>query len=155
MMNELIRRGSHYSPAIFSTAFDSMLDEMFNTPAWFGKEKVSYPMNVVTLSRNGEVTGCRLEYALAGFGKDDISLSLDGDILRIEAEHGQKEEGEFDEKYQHNGIAYRKLSASYKLMDDADRDNISSKFENGLLSITIMLKGNEQKALAPRRIEIE
>lgn len=151
-MNELIRRNSHYSPAVFSTAFDDLLDEFFSTPAWFGKEKVSYPMNVVKIKKDGEITGCRLEYALAGFDKDEINLSLDGDVLKIEAEH-KKEEQE-DESYQHNGIAYRKLSAAYRLMDDADKDAITSDFKNGLLSITIPLKTTNEKIPAAKRIEI-
>ena len=153
-MNELIRRNNYYSPAVFSTAFDDLLDGFFRTPAWFGKEQVSYPMNVVKIKKNGEITGCRLEYALAGFDKDEITLSLDGDVLRVEAEH-KKEEQE-NESYQHNGIAYRKLSASYRLMDDADKDAITSGFKNGLLTITIPLKAKEEeKTPAAKRIEIE
>ena len=153
MMNELMKRNNFYSPAIFSTAFDDMLDEMFKTPSWFGKEKVSYPMNVVTLKKDGEAIGCRLEYALAGFNKDEITLSLDGDVLKIEAEH--KQESPENESYQHNGIAYRKLSASYRLMDDADKDTITSGFKNGLLTITIMLKGKDKEIPPAKRIEIQ
>jgi HSP20 family protein len=127
-----------------NSAFDEIMNDFFGKPAyWVGKEK-TYPMNVVRIIKNDEVVAYRLEYALAGFNKEDIKISVNGNILKIEASMPKEiidDEKEDDgEIIVYNGISYRDMSLSYKLMENADKKNITSKFENGLLKITIPAK---------------
>ena len=147
-MSNLIRRNNHNLPTSFdnlfcpTSLFDKFFDEVFDNdffkPTRWAKESSTYPMNVVNVKKDGKTVAKRLEYALAGFEKNEIKLSLKNDILTIEAEHNPSEND--DETTEYNGISYKKMVMSYSLMDNADTDKITSKFSNGLLSITIPFK---------------
>lgn len=133
--------------------FDEIFDTVFSKPYnWTGNIKNTYPMNVVKLvDDNNKTTAYRIEYALAGFAKEDIHITVSNDTLIIEAEH--KSSTDKNEIVEYNGISYRKMSMSFVLMDDADKKNIKSKYENGLLKITIPVKTVEQ--LETSKIVIE
>ena len=162
-MNSLIRRNNNtfntmidnlFAPtSMFEKAFDDMFNNEFFKPTRWAKESSIYPMNVVNVKKDGKTVAKRLEYALAGFEKNEIKLSLKNDILTIEAEH--KQEADENETTEYNGISYKKMTLSYSLMDNADQDKITSKFNNGLLSITIPLKKEEEPVDDSKYIDIE
>ncbi len=142
MMNALTKLIDNTVPSrMFPAILDDFFsDDFFKPTAWIGREKTSYPMNVIRLTdEKGATTGYRLEYALAGFDKNDIKVHLDGDLLKIDASRPERvaNDGEYAE---YRGISYRKLSMSYRLMENADREQIKSKFQNGLLAVTIPVK---------------
>jgi HSP20 family molecular chaperone IbpA len=74
-------------------------------------------------------------------------------VLTIEAEHNQNDNE--NETNEYNGISYKKMTVSYSLMDNADEDGITSKFENGLLSITIPFMKEEPPTDDSKFINIE
>lgn len=161
-MNSLIRKNNNLSTVIdnlfaptevFNKFFDEVFDNDFFKPTRWAKEASSYPMNVVSVKKNGKTVAKRLEYALAGFDKNEIKLSLKNGILTIEAEHSPSEKD--DETTEYNGISYKKMTMSYSLMDNADEQGITSKFNNGLLSITIPFKQEEQENDDAKYIAIE
>lgn len=141
----------------YPTAFDDLFPtQMFDNedfkPTRWAKETSAYPMNVVSIKKDGKTVAKRLEYALAGFAKNEINVSLKNGVLTIEAKHNQSDSE--NETSEYNGISYKKMTVSYSLMDNADEDGITSKFENGLLSITIPLKKEEPQINGSRRIDI-
>lgn len=137
--------------------FDKFFDEVFNNevfkPTRWAKEASAYPMNVVNIKRDGKIVAKRLEYALAGFAKNEIKVSLKNRVLTIEAEHNLSDSE--NETNEYKGISYKKMTVSYSLMDNADEDNITSKFENGLLSITIPFRKEEPPTDDSKLINIE
>ena len=54
--------------------FDRFLEESFDND--FKKIKTHYPMNILKIEENGSVMGYALEYALAGFSKEDIEVKV-------------------------------------------------------------------------------
>ena len=165
MNNGLIRRSNNSSlssvfdnlfapTSMIEKVFGDMFDDGFFKPNRWAKESSVYPMNVVNVKKDGKTVAKRLEYALAGFSKDEIKLSLKNDILTIEAEHNPV--ADENETTEYNGISYKKMTLSYSLMDNADQDGITNKFSNGLLSITIPLKKEEDEpADGSKYIDIE
>ena len=76
-------------PFVNTKMFDELMGEFFGKPScWVGKEKPNYPMNVIRVIKNDEIVAYRLEYALAGFNKDDIKISVNGDVLKINVKMG-------------------------------------------------------------------
>ena len=158
-MFNLIHRNNY--PTAFDDLFptqmlDKFFDEVFDNedfkPTRWAKETSAYPMNVVSIKKDGKTVAKRLEYALAGFAKNEINVSLKNGVLTIEAKHNQSDSE--NETSEYNGISYKKMTVSYSLMDNADEDGITSKFENGLLSITIPLKKEEPQINGSKRIDI-
>ena len=162
-MFNLIHRNSNNYPTTFDNlfaptqVFDKFFDEVFDNeffkPTRWAKDASAYPMNVVNIKKDGKTVAKRLEYALAGFSKNEISISLKNGVLTIEAEHNHDDSE--NETSEYNGISYKKMTVSYSLMDNADEDGITSKFENGLLSITVPFRKEEPPVDDSKRIDIE
>ena len=89
----------------------------------------------------------KIELALAGWSKQEISLELNGDKLVIKGESDDKED---DSDYFFKGISKRAFTRSFMLNDTVVVNG--SEFANGLLSIFLELLVPEDKK--PRKIEI-
>ena len=146
-MNNLVKK-QLFPMMSNASLFDEFFNDFFSNPNYLiGKEKSSYPMNINrVVDENGVVKAYHLEYALAGFKKDEIKVTISNDILTVKAEHNTEETSEETERETvYRGISYRNLSMSYKLMNNVDKKNITSKFENGLLEINIPAIIEEEK----------
>ena len=89
----------------------------------------------------------KIELALAGWSKQEISLELNGDKLVIKGESDDKED---DSDYFFKGISKRSFTRSFMLNDTVVVNG--SEFANGLLSIFLERLVPEDKK--PRKIEI-
>lgn len=77
-----------------------------------------------------------IEVAAAGMNKDDFKISLDDNILTISGE--KKEEKKDDnEKYTRREFSYSSFSRSFTLPENADAENVSANYENGMLKISL------------------
>ena len=94
-----------------------------------------------------------LEADLPGFEKKDINLSINGDVLTIQAERHSK----LEEKDQQNKVVRMERSyGSYSRQFDVsgvDVNRISAKYDNGVLKLELP----KLQAMPPetRRLEIE
>ena len=79
--------------------------------------------------------GYRLEAELPGFKKEDISISLDGDLLTVSARQNAETEEE------RRGYIYRErrsgtFSRSFDI-SGIDESGITAKYENGVLTLDL------------------
>jgi molecular chaperone IbpA len=88
----------------------------------------------------------RISIALAGFARDEITISADRDILTVE---GRKAHKGFHD-YLYHGIALRPFKCVFNLADHVEVDR--AKYTNGLLDIELVRRGSE--GLQLRRIAI-
>jgi molecular chaperone IbpA len=88
----------------------------------------------------------RITLAVAGFGKEDIEIMRDGNLLTV---RGRTRESE-PKTYLHRGIAGRAFERQFDLAEYVDVLNAS--LENGLLEIALQRELPE--ALKPRSIPI-
>ncbi len=78
-----------------------------------------------------------IEAELPGVTKDDIKLSMDNDCLTIAVVVTEKSKQEDEKKnYVHKERRYSSMSRSVYL-DDVNKNEISAKLDNGILSITV------------------
>lgn len=98
-----------------------------------------------------------VEMAAPGMRKEDFEVHInnDGDLtIKMENKHGEKEAK--DEKpchYLRREFAYSKFEQTLILPDDVDRNLISAKVEDGVLTVNLpKIKKEEQKV--SRHIEI-
>ena len=82
---------------------------------------------------------------IPGMNKQDVKVSLAGDMLTIQGE--RKRESEEKKPHFHRiERSYGSFSRSFSLPDDADRNNIHAHCENGELTIQIGRKAGTPAA---------
>ena len=74
----------------------------------------------------------RLEIALAGFKKDEVSVYTEFGKLSVE---GKKEESKNDGEFVHKGLAQRSFTRQWTLSDDTEVRSVS--FDDGLLVVEL------------------
>ena len=94
--------------------------------------------------------GYRITMALAGFAKDDVSVTLEDDTLTITGKTEQTEK-EKTKEYIHRGIATRAFTRKFQLADTIKVGGAS--FDNGLLHVELQRVIPEHKR--PREIPVE
>lgn len=100
------------------------------------------PYNVVKINDDKIV----MEFAVAGFRKNDISITTEKNVLSIKADKPETEE----KSYLHKGIAARKFTRAFTLPEYFEVE--SAGFEDGILYIDLVRNIPEDKK--PKQIEI-
>jgi molecular chaperone IbpA len=112
---------------------------------YFQTQSPAYPpYNIVKIDDNKIV----MEFAVAGFKKDDISITTEKNVLTIK---GNKPVNVPDKNYLHKGIAARQFSRSFNLPEYYEVE--SAGFEDGILYIDLIRNIPEEKK--PKTITIK
>jgi HSP20 family protein len=94
-----------------------------------------------------------LEAELPGYDEKDIQVHVEGGNLSIESKHDDEKEKKENAKDGKNGtylIRERRsnsFSRSFKLPDNADPEQVTASFKNGILTMEIKKRGEAQKRL--------
>ena len=105
------------------------LESFFNRlDALQDSTSASYPSYNIVLREENVYD---LEIALAGWGREDIEVATERNVLTVSARRSGTDERE----YAHKGISQRSFAKNWQLADDAVVDDV--KYENGLLTITL------------------
>lgn len=147
----------------------SLLDSLFNglNGAYCGNYRTSYVPNV---DIKEEKNAYNLEMDLPGRAENDIDVQVDKNVLTIsskkeekveEKSEDAKKDAESDKKEQENAKkseepkwllrerTVSEFSRSFSLPEDADSENISASFKNGVLNVSIPRKApKEAKRIA-------
>jgi molecular chaperone IbpA len=91
-----------------------------------------------------------LEFALAGFDKDEVSITVENGQLKISGQRSEVEEDQYV-TYLHKGIAARKFSTVFNLPEYMEVE--TAIFSNGILEITLEKRIPEEKK--PKTIQIQ
>ena len=119
------RYNNQWIPDVFNDFFDN--DWMVHT------RSTAPAINVIENER-----GYELELAAPGMTKDDFKVTLDADgDLVINMEKQQNDEEKKHGHYLRREYSYTKFQQTMLLPDDADRDSIDAKVENGELKVSI------------------
>lgn len=98
----------------------------------------------------------KVELAAAGMRKEDfdVKINADGDLtVRMENRHGANEEENKNGRYLRREFAYGKFEQTLILPDDVDREQISARVADGVLTVTLPKIVKEEKKNA-RPIQI-
>ena len=104
------------------------LDDYLNR-FWDNTTTENYPPYNLVQVNNVE---SRLEIALAGFKKDEVSVYTEFGKLSVE---GKKEESSDDGEFVHKGLAQRSFARQWTLADDTEVRSVS--FDDGLLVVEL------------------
>jgi len=113
--------------------FFNLLDSVFETETantWSGN---------VNVFRKDNEDGIVMEFSVPGLTKEDLTILVDGDILRISYKTDEDKS---------NFI--KSFERSYSIGDDLDIKKIGAKVENGVLTVTLPKdkKKNSQRTIS-------
>ena len=113
----------------FTVGFDSLFDELENY------KPINYPPYNISKIKDGEN---KVEMAVAGFTKQDITVTVKENILAVK---GKKEKSESDFLYK--GIGERSFSQTFRLAEFMYIDK--AELKDGILRIALKQELPEEK----------
>jgi len=122
-----------YRPSLLGRGvFDEIFDSMLDFPSLLNRTTQGYPVADIYREENGDTV---MEFALAGFSKDDLSVEIkpEKNSIMVSAAHSIDAEISSSRR-----IARRSFSKTYVNYDNnLDLDATTAEFENGLLKLLI------------------
>ena len=120
--------------------FDDMLDDMFTSP--FFSNRSDMVMKTDITEKDGYYT---LDMELPGCKKEDIHLELKDGYLNVSAaRNANKDEkdakGSLVRQERYSGT----FSRSFYVGDDVEPEQVSAKFEDGILKLTVPKKAEKK-----------
>lgn len=125
--------------------FDLLWRDLFETNSRFSAitQRVTHPVDIYETE-----DGIRFEVAAVGLDRDDISIIVDGEQLRITYEKPQSQK---EETLIYRGIKRSSFDLTWKISTKFEVANLEATLEKGLLVLNIP-RTSEQKI---KRIEIK
>lgn len=141
-MLPLMRRTNDWMPNVFNDFFDTDFMPKINATA--------PAINVIETEKDYKV-----ELAAPGMKKDDFTVHINNEgNLSIKMENKKENEQKEKGRYLRREFSYSKYEQTLILPDDVEKDKISAKVTDGVLTIT--LPKTEVKVVDPtRQIMIE
>ncbi len=118
--------------------FDKFFDEVIgNFEGIFGRDMnpVGHTIPKVNVIQNDNEY--LLEIAAPGWSKSDFNVHLDKNVLTIEAQKNLDEGSKEGEKFIRKEYSNNSLKRSFNLPENTDKENISARYINGILTLTI------------------
>ena len=122
-----------YRPGLLgSRVFDDLFDGFFaDFPRHLQQSTSGYPLADIYTDENGSTV---MEFALAGFSKNDLTVDVRPDKRSITV----SAKSDSDEPNAPRRIAKRSFTKTYVNYDNnLDLTNVKASFENGLLQVTV------------------
>lgn len=85
----------------------------------------------------------KIELAVPGINKEDIKISVENDTLSIKCEL-EEQDNELAGKCIKNEYSYNSFVRAFELPEIADQTKISAKSENGILTIFVKKKSEQE-----------
>ena len=141
-MTPITRMNQNWLPSIFNDLFDNH---------WVVNSNTTPAINVTEDSQKYEV-----EVAAPGMTKDDfrIHVTQDGELVIGVEKKMQNEAKNEEKKYLRREFSYSKFEQTILLPDNVERSRIGAKVSDGVLTIVLPKKTEEEKARALTNIEI-
>lgn len=133
------------------TWFPTLFDDFFNSN-WMPKMKTAAP----AINVKEDLKAYTMEVAVPGIKKEfcRVNINADGNLeIAIENKLEHKEEDK-KERYLRREFSYTNYQQTYVLPEDIEKDGISAKVENGVLTVIMPKITKQEVKEIQRRIDI-
>ena len=136
--------------------FPTLFNDFFDNDFWMTntKKNVTAPaVNVIDEEKDYKV-----EVAAPGMTKEDFQIKLDNDnnlIIALEKKTQTEEHQKKNHKYLRREFSYSKFQQAFTLPDDVEKDKITAKMTDGVLTIDIPKKEPAPVVDTSRMIDIQ
>ena len=134
-------------PSIFDFDYiDGLLSDVGNN-VW-DRCNTTVPYNIKTKrSKEGEAEFTILEFAIAGYSKKTVELTVEDDLLLIKIAKSEKDK-DASVEMNHCGFSNREIRMKFGLTSLVDREKITADVNDGMLIVKIPYKGKDRKTIA-------
>jgi HSP20 family protein len=96
-----------------------------------------------------------IEMAAPGLKKEDFNIDVDGNLITISCEkESETKEGKEGDNYSRREYNYSSFSRSFTIPENANAENISARYNDGILKLTVPKKPQSQKGNG-QKIKVE
>lgn len=144
-----------YIPSVFN---ENLLDDFFDGANLFGYVPVSRKMSTEFMKTDikEHENHYEMQIDLPGFKKEDLKLQLNNGYLTISASHDEnKDEKDKDGKIVRQERHSGSMQRSFYVGDNLKQEDISAKFENGVLMLDVPKKAPEKEVSETKYIEVK
>lgn len=141
-MMPIRRNNQEWLPNIFNDFFDN--DWMFKT------NTTAPAVNVIENEAD-----YKIEVAAPGMTKEDFNIHLADDNQLVITMEKKNESKNDNSKYLRREFSYSKFQQALVLPEDVEKDHISASVNDGVLTIDLPKKTQEEKAKECKTIEIK
>lgn len=141
-MMPIRRNNQEWLPSIFNDFFDN--DWMFKT------NTTAPAVNVIENEAD-----YKIEVAAPGMTKEDFNIHLADDNQLVITMEKKNESKNDNSKYLRREFSYSKFQQALILPEDVEKDHISASVNDGVLTIDLPKKTQEEKAKECKTIEIK
>jgi HSP20 family protein len=114
----------------------------FFSPSLFESETPQLKMRI-DVTENGQSYTVKAD--IPGVKKEDINVSVDGNVVRIDAETRSEKESKGDgEKVLRSERYYGSISRSFSLAQDIDAAAVQAKYTDGVLTLQLPKKATSE-----------
>ena len=132
------RPESHLSESFFPQSFNSVINALLD-------ERRSVATDFMPSSDIIETdVAYEIQMALPGVKKEEVKISLEGDLLRVEGEKKHVEE-RTDARFIKKEMSFGRFSRAFKI-GKVESSKIEAEFEQGVLKITLPKRAEEKPA---------
>ena len=132
-----------------SPVFSNLFQDLFDNDNFFRPFPERNSLPAVNISENNE--NYHLELSAAGFSKNEVELTVEDSTLTITGKREERHE-ESERKFSRKEFSFQNFKRSFSLPENVNQDSIKASFENGILTIELPKKIEEQKQ--SRKIEL-
>ena len=136
--------------------FPTLFNDFFDNDFWMTntKKNVTAPaVNVIDEEKDYKV-----EVAAPGMTKEDFQIKLDNDnnlIIALEKKTQTEDHEKKNHKYLRREFSYSKFQQAFTLPEDVEKDKITAKMNDGVLTIDIPKKEPTPVIDTSRMIDIQ
>ena len=123
-----------------SNLFDDLFKDMMS-PGFFIKPLHGDPLpQSIKVDVKESADAYTVQAELPGATKEDIQVTVDGNVVTLRAEVRQQDSQTSDEKSLRSERYFGSVARSFQLPVDIDNSQAKAKFDNGVLSLTLPKK---------------
>lgn len=132
--------------------FRTIISDLFDNDNFFEGEYFGNT-SILAVNVKENEDDFEIELAVPGMKKEDFHIGVENGVLNISAETKEDKE-EKDDNYTRKEFSYTSFTRSFTLPESVDKDDISAKYDQGLLKLTL-LKKEEAKTQLTKTISID
>jgi HSP20 family protein len=140
--------GQIEKPVGFNSPLTGLFEDLFGDN--FFKHDFATHVPAVNVSR--EKDALQLELSAPGFTKEEIKVEVENGVLTVSGSHKTEEESK-DKTFYRKEFSYGSFKRSFNLPEEFNAEQISAKYENGILKLSVPKK--EEVKASSREISIQ